>query len=177
MRVIKNRPHGKQSFKKSIAFIEKQIQELRLDMVAVTRNEFSKQLDHLTSIKGIGNRVATELIMAIGGFEYFNSAKNFTKYIGLCPSYQQSGTSIKTKGIITRHGDPELCSLLYIASWSAIRYKTACRELYERLKIKGKPSKVVSMSVINKLLRQAFAVIISNTEYIDNYACSREYIV
>lgn len=41
------------ALKKSIAFIEKQIQELNLDIVAVTRNEFSKQLDHLTSIKGI----------------------------------------------------------------------------------------------------------------------------
>lgn len=162
------------ALKKSIAFIEKQIQELNLDIVAVTRNEFSKQLDHLTSIKGIGNGVATELIMATGGFEYFNSAKKFAKYIGVCPSYQQSGTSIKTKGIITRHGDPELRSLLYIASWSAIRYNTQCRELYERLKIKGKPSKVALMAVINKLLRQAFAVIISNTDYVDNYTYSTE---
>lgn len=112
--------------------------------------------------------------MATGGFEYFNSAKKFAKYIGVCPSYQQSGTSIKTKGIITRHGDPELRSLLYVASWSAIRYNTPCRELYERLKIKGKPSKAALMAVINKLLRQAFAVIISNTDYIDNYTCSTE---
>lgn len=162
------------ALKKSIAFIEKQIQELNLDIVAVTRNEFSKQLDHLTSIKGIGNGVATELIMATGGFEYFNSAKKFAKYIGVCPSYQQSGTSIKTKGTITRHGDPELHSLLYIASWSAIRYNTPCRELYKRLKIKGKPSKVALMAVINKLLRQAFAVIISNTDYVDNYTRSTE---
>ncbi|WP_400263113.1 IS110 family transposase [Sphingobacterium sp. SG20118] len=95
------------ALKKSIAFIEKQIQELNLDMVAVTRAQFSTQLDHLTSIKGIGNGVATALIMATGGFEYFDSAKKFAKYIGVFPSYQQSGTSIKTKGFITRHGDPE----------------------------------------------------------------------
>lgn len=103
---------AKKALKKSIAFIEKQIQELNLDMVIVNHNEFSKQLYHLTSIKGIGNGVATELIMATGGFEYFNSAKKFAKYISVCPRYQQSGTSIKTKGIITRHGDPKLRSLL-----------------------------------------------------------------
>lgn len=76
------------TLKKSIAFIEKQIQELHLDMVAVTRTEFSAQLDHLTSIKGIENGVATALIMATGGFRYFDSAKKFAKYIGVCPSYR-----------------------------------------------------------------------------------------
>lgn len=161
------------ALKKSIMFLEKQIQELHLDIVAVTRTEFSVQLDHLTSIKGIGNGVATALIMATGGFTYFDSAKKFAKYIGVCPSYQQSGTSIKTKGIITRHGDPELRSLLYISSWSAIRFNASCKELYERLKAKGKPSKVALMAVINKLLRQAFAVVISKSNYVDNYACNR----
>lgn len=149
------------SLKKSISFIRKQIKELNLDMVTLAQTEFSRQLEHLTSIKGIGNGVATALIMATGGFQHFDSAKKFAKYIGVCPSYQQSGTSIKTKGVISRHGDPELRSLLYIASWSAIRFNTPCKEIYERLKAKGKPSKVALMAVINKLLRQAFAVIFS----------------
>lgn len=74
------------ALKKSITFLEKQIHELHLDMVAVTRAEFSTQLDYLTSIKGIGNGVATALIMATGGFTYFDSAKKFAKYIGVCPS-------------------------------------------------------------------------------------------
>ena len=49
------------TLKKSITFFEKQIQELNLDMIAITRSEFSKQLDSLVSIKGIGNGVATAL--------------------------------------------------------------------------------------------------------------------
>jgi transposase len=57
-----------------------------------------------------------QLILATGGFTYFDSAKKFAKYIGVFPSYQQSETSIKTKGVITRHGDLELRSLLYLAS-------------------------------------------------------------
>jgi transposase len=110
---VKDIKAGK-SLKRSINFLKKQIQELNLDMVTITKAEFSVQVDRLTSIKGIGNGVATALIMATGGFTYFDSAKQFAKYIGVCPSYQQSGTSIKTKGVITRHGDPELRSLLYI---------------------------------------------------------------
>lgn len=158
------------ALKKSICFIEKQILDLDNDMVTVTRNEFSQQLDRLTTIKGIGSGVATTQIMATGDFTYFDTAKKFAKYIGVCPSYQQSGTSIKTKGVINRHGDPELRSLLYVASWSAIRFNKACRDLYDSLKTRGKPSKVALMAVINKLLRQAFAIIGSNAEYQDNYA-------
>lgn len=157
------------ALKRSITFIEKRVKELDLDMVAVTRAEFSAQLTRLSSIKGIGNGVATALIMATGGFTYFDSAKKFAKYIGVCPSYQQSGTSIKTKGVINRHGDPELRSLLYIASWSAIRFNASCKDLYERLKSRGKASKVALMAVINKLLRQAFAIVRSNTDYLDSH--------
>lgn len=139
------------AIKKSILFIESQIQELNDDMVKITQSEFSKQIECLTSIKGIGEGAATALIMATGGFTYFNSAKKFAKYIGVCPSYKKSGTSVDTKGVITRHGDPELRSLLYVASWSAIRFNTTCKQLYERLKSTGKPSKVAWMAIINKL--------------------------
>lgn len=52
-----------------------------------------------------------------------------------------------------------------------IRYNSSCKELYERFKSRGKPSKVALLAVINKLLRQSFAVVMSNTDYIDNYTC------
>jgi transposase len=54
----------------------------------------------------MGNGVATAFIKAQVVY-LFDSAKKIAKYIGACPSYQQSGTSIKTRGVITRHGDPD----------------------------------------------------------------------
>ena len=70
---VKDIKAGK-SLRRSINFLKKQIQELNLDMVTITKAEFSVQVDRLTSIKGIGNGVATALIMATGGFTYFDSA-------------------------------------------------------------------------------------------------------
>jgi transposase len=111
-------------------------------MIEITKREFKSQLESLTSIREIGNRVATSLKIATGGLTYFSSAKKFAKHIGVCPSYQQSGTSIKTKGVINRNGNREVRSLLYVASWLAIRFNSACKQLYKRLKAAGKPSKL-----------------------------------
>ncbi|MBS6832874.1 MAG: transposase, partial [Clostridiales bacterium] len=60
------------------------------------------------------------------------------------------------KGHINRNGDEHLRSLLYVASWTALRYNAACRECYIRLKANGKPSKVALIAVANKPLRIKF---------------------
>ena len=55
-------------------------------------------MDLLTSIKGIGVTLAAALIVATGGFTYFDNAKQLTRYLGLSPIYQQFGTSVNVKG-------------------------------------------------------------------------------
>jgi transposase len=59
--------------------------------------------------------------------------------------------------------------MLYVASWSAIRFNTGCKQMYERLKAAAKPSKLALIAVINKLLRQVFAVALKQEKYCDNY--------
>ena len=160
------------SLKDSIKSLEKQISRLKDDMTNITKKEFKRQLELLTSIKGIGNQVATALITTTEDFTYFSTAKQFSRYIGLCPTIIQSGSSINIKGRINRNGDPHLRSLLYVVSMQAIRCNTACKDLYLRLKAKGKSGKVAIVAVANKLIRQAFAVIKNNCKYIDGFVSS-----
>jgi transposase len=133
-----------------------------------------KQIKALTSIKGIGITLATALIVTTGGFTYFDNAKQLSRFIGICPTCYQSGSSMNIKGGINRNGDASLRALLYIASWSAIRYNSACRECYQRLKANGKPSKVALIAVANKLVRQAFAIANSNSCYVDGFCSSQK---
>ena len=42
--------------------------------------------------------------------------------------------------------------------------------MYERLKQKGKPERVIKVALANKLLKQAFAIVTSATPYKENYA-------
>ena len=99
--------------------------------------KLDRQIKLLTSIKEIGITLATALIVATGGFSYFDNAKQISRFIGICPTYQQSGTSVHIKGGINRNGDVSLRSLLYAASWSALRGNTTCKECYTRLKANG----------------------------------------
>jgi transposase len=48
----------------------------------------------LTSIKGIGLTLAISLIISTGDFTQFENAKQLSRYIGICPTYQHSGSSI-----------------------------------------------------------------------------------
>ena len=163
----------RKSIERTIAFLEKQIKALEEDLSSLAHNEYKKQMELLTSIKGIGVTLAAALIMATGGFTYFDNAKQLTRYLGLSPTYQQSGTSVNFKGHINRNGDSSLRSQLYVAAFSSLRCNTECRASYDRLRSNGKPGKVAVIAVANKLIRQAFAVVTQEKPYIDGFVSSK----
>ena len=164
----------KQTIEKTITFLEKQIKGMEEELASLAEDEYKKQMDLLTSIKGIGITLATALIVATGGFTYFDNAKQLTRYLGLSPTYQLSGTSVHVKGHINRNGDSYLRSQLYVAAFASIRSNTECKACYDRLRSKGKPGKVAVIAVANKLIRQAFAVVTQEKPYIDGYVSSKK---
>lgn len=162
-----------QSLRQTMAFLEKQIKYMQQEMEEVVSEVFDIQMKALTSIKGIGVTLATALIIATGGFTYFDNARQLSRFTGICPTIERSGTSINIRGHINRNGDENLRSMLYVAAWSASRHNKACRECYQRLRSNGKPGKLAMVAVANKLIRQAFAVVTSNSSYIDGYISTK----
>lgn len=155
--------------KNNIDNLDKLIYNLEKDIVSITEEEFEKQVQLLTSIKGIGKKVATTLVIITNGFSFFENPKQLSRYIGICPTYQQSGKSLNYNGHINRNGHSTLRGQLFIASWSAAKYNSSCKALFERLREEGKPWKLAQIAVCNKLIRQAFAVIKSGVAYIDGH--------
>lgn len=149
--------------------LEKQIAKLEEELASLAQSEFDKQMSLLTSIKGVGITLAASLIIATGGFTQFDNAKQVSRYLGICPTYQQSGTSINIKGHINRNGDSHLRGQLYVAAWSMSQHNQECNKLYNRLKQRGKSGKLIMIAVANKVIRQAFAVVKSGKPYIDGY--------
>ncbi len=58
---------------------------------------------------------------------------------------------------------------MYVAARSALKGNKSCKELFDRLKAKGKSGKVALIAVVNKLIRQAFAVAISGKPFDNNF--------
>ena len=127
-----------------------------------------QHIEQAMSIKGIGKKTALFLVLFTQGLQEFDSAKALAKYVGIAPQVYQSG-KIKKRGRIAKKGNPTLRYLRYNCAKSAKRYNTACKDLYERLRTKGKPHKVAMVAVMHKLLRQFFAVIKNGTNYQDEY--------
>ncbi|MEL7251515.1 MAG: hypothetical protein AAFO03_24030 [Bacteroidota bacterium] len=63
----------------------------------------------------------------------------------------------------------KLRGLLYMGARSAKRFNPACRDLYERLRRKGKCHKVAMVAVCNKMVRQLFAVVKNGVPYRDDF--------
>ena len=156
------------SLQQMLAHFQAAIITLTAEIQQLTEQHFPSQIQRLTSIAGISTTIAKALIDVTGGFRQFHSAKALAKYIGVVPVVYQSGKSNIIKGICNM-GDPQLRAMLYMASWSAIRYNKPCRDFYQRLKAAGKSSKLALIAVINKLLRQAFAVVKFDEDFNPNY--------
>ncbi|GAB2521600.1 transposase [Spirosoma aerophilum] len=134
-----------------ISHFQTAIVKLKGEITQVCQDDFAAQYKRLTSIKGISHTIATALIETTNGFQDFQSAKALAKFIGIAPTIYQSGKMGTTRGI-NRSGEGHLRGLLYMASWTAMRYNKPCRECYQHLKAAGKASKVALIAVANKLL-------------------------
>ena len=163
----KQDPTSKASIEQTIKFLRKQISKMEEEITNLSNKEYKRQMDLLTSIKGISNTIASALIIATGGFTYFSSAKQISRFLGLCPTYQQSGTSVNVKGHINRNGDTYLRSQLYVAAVSSTACNSACREAFVKMKERGKAGKVAIIAVANN-----FAVVTNNRPYVDGYVSS-----
>ena len=135
----------------------------------IAESHYSQTKDVLTSIPGIGPKTAIMLIAITDNFSKFQSSKKLSAYVGLSPRIYQSGTSVNGKGHITKMGNRHMRKLLYLCAWSAKRHNQQCKEMYQRLKEKGKPEKVIKIAIANKLLRQAFAIATTLNKYDENY--------
>ena len=82
---------------------------------------------------------------------------------------RQSGSSLNSKGIISRLGNENLRTALYFPAIVAKRFNPLIRDFCERLTEKGKSGKQVICAAIRKLLHIIFGVLKSGKTFDPNY--------
>jgi len=105
--------------------------------------------DLLTSAPGIGDTTARVLIGQLPELGRLNH-KQIAALAGLAPFNRDSGT-LRGQRMIWG-GRHTVRTALYMATVSAIRANPPIRSFYQRLKAKGKPSKVAITACMRKLL-------------------------
>lgn len=144
---------------------EARIIEKEKEIAVLISKSYKGLSQNLRSIPGIGPRSVSLLIILTDGFNMFESHKQLVSYFGLAPRVYESGNSVKGKSHICKMGMGQVRKVLYMAAVAAIRCNKACRDLYERLRAKGKPYKVALIAAVNKLIKQAFAIAKSGKPY------------
>lgn len=117
--------------------IEQEIKHIEKRMELIIKTHHQEMFNQIKSIPGMGTKTSLLLIVISGGFKKFKNHKQLASYVGISPRIFESGTSVK--------GRSKRCN-------------KSCKELYDRLVEKGKSKKLALIAVVNKLLKQAFAI-------------------
>jgi transposase len=149
-----------------ITTIELEIKEIEKSMEFLIKINYNTMFEQLKSIPGLGRKTSLFLIVISGGFTKFENSKQLISYLGLAPRIFESGTSVKGKSRICKMGMSKIRAMLYVCAWSAKKCNKTCKDLYDRLVEKGKSKKLALIAVVNKLVKQAFAIATRNEYYL-----------
>lgn len=155
--------------KKAIKDLSLQVKKLENEMKNLIMLHEQDLYSRLQSIPGIGKSTAMFMIVLSEGFTKFETAKQFTCYIGLSPTEKSSGSSVRGRSGISKQGNGKLRNLLFLCSFNACKSNKACRDQYERIVAKGKSKKLALIAVANKLLKQSFAIAKSGLVYDEKF--------
>lgn len=71
------------------------------------------------SVLGIDSAAVARILMTVGELSNLQSASQLASYIGLCPTTNQSGTSINSL-VVNRSGNKKFTNALWQSSFAAI---------------------------------------------------------
>jgi len=143
--------------------------ESRISTLIGSDPELSKVYELVTSIKGVGLILATELMVYTHMFTRMTGTRQLACYCGVAPFSYSSGTSIRGRVGTSNFANVHLKSTLHLAAVSSIRYVPDLRAYYERKVGEGKSKMTVINAVRNKILHRVLAVVKRGTPYIENY--------
>ena len=128
--------------------------------------ELRSQRDLLLSISGVGETLAGIVLAELPGPGVLRRSTEVAAYAGLNPSHHRSGTSIDRPTRISKIGNANLRSALYMPALAAMRFNPAVAALVGRLKAAGrlKPKQIV-VAAMRKLLVLCFGVLKSGRPF------------
>ncbi len=124
---------------------------------------YREQVTWLTSLPGIGELTAMELLTELGDISRFDRADQIAAYVGLTPSEYSSGSSIR-RGHISRCGKAALRSRLVEASWIAIRFDPQLADIYQRIRARQGGKRAI-VAIARRLLLRARRLLLDERCY------------
>lgn len=141
----------RETIKEHIDWLEDRIAELdeQLQARLVSSTHWQNKDAILQSVPGIGRVVSFSLLAELPELGTLNRQR-ISKLVGVAPLNCDSGQQRGRRHIFG--GRARVRSMLYMATFTAMRFNPVIKEFYQRLVAKGKPHKVAITACMRKLL-------------------------
>lgn len=143
--------------------------EQAIDRLVEEDQELKRLFGLITSVSGIGQVTAAQLVITTNEFKDIREAKKFACYSGVAPFTKQSGL-FKGKAKVSPMANKKVKTLLHLAALVAIQHNEELRIYYQRkVKEENKNKMAVINAIRNKLILRIFACVNQNRKYEKNY--------
>ena len=116
-----------QALDKDIRDTEKTMQE-----IIASDPELKRLFAIVTSVDGIGNVTAVQMIVTTGEFKIIAEPARFACYAGVAPFEHTSGTTIRGKTRVSHKANKTMKTLLHMCAVSAVRCDSDLKLYYQR---------------------------------------------
>jgi transposase len=184
---IKNQLHAEESgawpnqqsikrMKARLKLIAKQVDEAEKEITqhVIEQPWLEEKIKKVCTIKGVGLLTAVTVIAETNGFSLVRNKKQLVSYAGLDVITKDSGTSVRSKPRISRHGNKYLRKCLYLPALSAIRSADPMKALFVRLVSKHGIKMKAAVAVQRKLLVLIYTLWKKDQIFDESYYLKRE---
>ena len=161
-----------QAHQSVITELAKQLESAHQEIQTLSQEneKINRHCQRLQTIPCINQQTALLILQNLLGKD-FKTANKFIAYAGLSPEIKESGSSVKGREKLTRLGNKRLKSALFMPALSAMR-SNYFKSFVTRLKVNGKPSKVIVVALMRKLLKLAYYIYKTKKPFDANYKAS-----
>ena len=150
----------------SLELIELQIKEVQNQVDNYSEKYFTKEIELVSSIKGVSKNMANVILSEIGDINRFKNKDKLTAFAGLDASVKQSGRYCRRQGNhISKRGSKYLRKQLYYAAKTAIIFDPELKAYYLKKKKQGKHYNVIMIAIARKILMRIYVVLKQKRPY------------
>lgn len=119
----------------------------------------------ITSIPGLGDITAAKVLAYLGDVRRFKSAKALAAFVGVTPRIKMSGSSVRGRSSISRHGHAVMRQSLYMPAMVALKHNAVIKTFGARLKTAGLAPKAIISAAMHKMVHLIYGVLKSGVAF------------
>ena len=148
-----------------LLYVEEQIKETTKVLLALCTDRMKKDVEVLTSIKGIGETTALNFLVEMGtDITLYGNDKKLIAAAGLDPSTYQSGKYEGTSRI-SKRGNRHLRRVIWLMAKTVVFSNDLFRAYFYKRRREGLPYKMAVLATSHKLIRVMFSMLVHHTYF------------